>query len=60
MVIATVSTSWRPFAEPGADAVLTQVLAAKSFSASSFWKFLEVFEHHEIILASIETVRPGF
>ena len=51
-VVATVNSGSMPFDEPGADDVLKQVLATKSFTASSDRQFVSLAEHVVVVIGT--------
>ena len=51
-VVATVNSGNMPFDEPGADDVLKQVLATKSFTASSDRQFVSLAEHVVVVIGT--------
>ena len=51
-VVATVNSGIMPFDEPGADDVLKQVLATKSFTASSDRQFVSLAEHVVVVIGT--------
>ena len=51
-VVATVNSGSMPFDEPGADDVLKQVLATKSFTASSDRQFVSSAEHVVVVIGT--------
>jgi len=51
-VVATVNSGSMPFNEPGADDVLKQVLATKSFTASSDRQFVSLAEHVVVVIGT--------
>ena len=51
-VVATVNSGSMPFDEPGADDVLKQVLATKSFTASSDRQFVSLAEHVLVVIGT--------
>ena len=51
-VVATVNSGSMPFDEPGADDVLKQVIATKSFTASSDRQFVSLAEHVVVVIGT--------